>query len=278
MILLERRDMLLMKRALLMLAGAFLLSTASAFAQTSAEPAPPCTVVLQDADTLETLLSLSFARLGSSLNLPDEVLGVRRIACSIAEDEIVSLQRSPSVGINEAVPSDVNDPDLVDDLPGYAIVNTAYANLRSGPAPAYSRVGVVAGGSYLIVLGQNGTSPLWWYVQSGDLIGWISGELVVGRGDLSNLPIIETQGELTPATLYIGFVGNPIYDQLSAAGKVICNVAGGGEFVIVGQSFNQVWFKIETTCLDGTPVTGWIEAERGLLRNPSGVVIPVLIG
>jgi hypothetical protein len=267
-------------RRLIVLA-CLLLSLVFASALTLAqetETLPPCTVVLQDATTLETLLSLSFARLSSSLSLPDEVLGVRRIACDIAEDDIVSLQTSPSIGINESVPSDENDPELVEALPGYAIVNVAYANLRSGPAPEYSRVGVVGGGSYLIVLGRNEGNVRWWYVQSGDLIGWVSGELVVGRGELSNLPIIETQGEFVPATLYVGFVGNPIYDQLSLAGKITCNITGGGEFILLGRSFNEAWYKIEATCLDGRPVTGWIAADRGFVRNPSGLLIPILEG
>ncbi|MCS6835991.1 MAG: SH3 domain-containing protein [Anaerolineae bacterium] len=233
---------------------------------------PPCIVTLSDDATLQEVLIFNFRRLGDALRLP----GLPPIACNLTAELAASLDRSPSVGINQAPSLALPvDPTAIAQVPGYAIVNARAANLRSGPGVGFTRVGVVRGGDNLIVLGQN-ERQTWWYVQTGDLRGWISNEVVLLRGDLSRLPVIQTVAEITPATLYVGFTGNPLYGDLDSLSPLLCLVQGRMEHLLLGISFNKNWYVIEATCTDGSQQIGWLSADAGLVRNPAGLRIPVV--
>jgi len=235
------------------------------------EPAP-CTVSLRDAESLRDVLTFNFRNLGDALRLP----GLPPIACNLPAELAVALDRSPSVGINQPAPRALPvDEAIIDQARGYAIVNTSSANLRSGPGVQFTRVGVVRGGDNLIVLGQNANQS-WWYVQTGDLRGWIFGELLILRGDLSRLPVIQTTAEIIPPTLYVGFTGNPLYNELSDFAVTLCAVQGRMEHPLLGISFNKNWYVIEATCTDGSKQVGWLSADMGLVRNPAGLNIPVI--
>jgi len=234
--------------------------------------APPCVVSLRDAASLQDVLVFSFLNVGDALRLP----GLPPIACNLPAELALALDRSPSVGINQSPPLALPvDPTLVATARGYAIVNTTAANLRSGPGAQFSRVGQVRGGDNLLIIGHNANQS-WWYVQTGDLRGWIFGDLVILRGDLSDLPIVETTSELIAPTLYVGFTGNPLYNELSDFAVSLCAVQGNIEHPLLGVSFNQAWYVIEATCIDGSKQVGWLTADAGLVRNPSGVILPVI--
>jgi len=185
------------------------------------------------------------------------------------------IDRSPSVAIGAEAPRPANEPGVAESQAGYLIVNTSAANLRSCDAPTCSRVAIVDGGTTLVVLGRNAGSS-WWFVQAGDIRGWIWSGAIVARGDLSDVPVVATQGERTPPTVYIGYTGNPIYNELSTAGTVICPVQGGREYALVGRNADTSWLLIEATCTDGTAATGWINAQFVLIRNSGEVAVPVI--
>ena len=205
-------------------------------------------------------------------------IGRIRLNCDSTESVFTVIDRSPAVDPGAAPPEPENVPVIPETQSGYLIVNIENANLRSCDQPTCSQVAVVHGGDYLIVLGTNGEEDdrLWWYVQAGDVFGWIWGDLVLGRGDLTDVPVIETDGEPTPPTVYVGFSGNPIYSDLSLTG-IVCNIAPGDHYPLLGRdSVDDEWFWIEATCLDGTVAQGWIDAEQVAVRNTGLVPVPIV--
>ncbi|MCS7071566.1 MAG: SH3 domain-containing protein [Anaerolinea sp.] len=184
----------------------------------------------------------------------------------------------PTVPINQPPPRPINDPLLLIGEPGFLIVNTDNLNLRSGPGPEYSQIAVLDGGTRLIALGTNGDfRRLWWYVEVGGLRGWVTNEFVIIRGDLRGLPVVPVRGELARPTLYIG-VRNTLYSAPSPYSDPICDVGGDLFYYVLGADARAAsWYLIEAECF-GAAVTGWIQADRGLLRNPAGVALPILQG
>jgi hypothetical protein len=208
---------------------------------------------------------------GDTMQVTQIVLDCTTDAAAIASQ----IERSPSLEINEVAPRPANEPGVAEAQAGYLIVNTSAANLRSCGAATCTRVAVVDGGSSLVVLGRNGDDS-WWFVQAGDYRGWIAASVVIARGDLSDVPLVATQGERTPPTVYIGYPGNPIYNALMPGSAVICGVEGGREFALIGRNEDTTWLLIEAVCLDGTPATGWIDAQFVAIRNTGMVEVPVV--
>ena len=184
---------------------------------------------------------------------------------------------SPPYDPNAIPPRPVNPPGLVESLPGYAIVNTDNLFLRSGDGADYAPVGIVDGGTRLVVLGSDGKTgdSLWWYVEVGGMRGWVKSSFLILRGDLRGLPIVPVEGGITQPTLYVG-VMNPIYNTASIGGRWLCEIPGNRLYVVVGRDASTAaWYRIQATC-NGQTILGWISADAGLLRNPGGVDIPIL--
>src|SRR5690606_33538605 len=130
-------------------------------------------------------------------------------------------------------------------------------------------------GTRLIVLGRNAGSS-WWFVQAGEYRGWIWSGLVIARGDLTDVPVVATQGERTPPTVNVGYTGNPIYNELYTAGVVICPVQGGREFPLIGRNADTSWLLVEAICTDGSAATGWMDAQFLAIRNTGQVDVPIV--
>lgn len=159
---------------------------------------------------------------------------------------------------------------------GFLIVNTYALNVRSGPGAQYTILATVAGGDELHVVGRNDGRENWWYVElANGQRGWVNNIHVLLRGNLSGAPVIANQGVLIQPTLYIGFAGNLIYPSLPHDGNAVCALPGRSEFPIIGRSSQSSYYQIVATCQDGTAVTGWVEAQIGIVRNPAGVEFPV---
>jgi hypothetical protein len=177
---------------------------------------------------------------------------------------------SPSVPINTAPPTDANVDGTAEQQAGYLIVNTTNAYLRSGDSADYTFVGVVRGGQSLIALGVN-EGRTWWFVQAGELRGWINNDLVIVRGNLTDLPIVVAMGEVARPTLFI-HIAQPMYNAPN--GSPLCNLSAERDYYIVALTdTDPLWYQIEADC-DGTPIEGWILAENGSFRNPGNVDIP----
>lgn len=237
----------------------------------------PCTITVLTEEDTSTGLVVTFRTLRDRLVVPVPDSTPASFDCRATPEEVAFLETSPSVDLNEPLPLSENDAAIVEGLPGYGIVNTSFANLRSGPSAEFTKVGLLSGGDVLVVLGRNRTTT-WWYVQAGTLNGWVLGSLLALRGDLTDVPLVETPGEISPAVLYIPWTGNPLYDGLQAASVEICQIQGDQVYRIQGISFNDAWYFITATCLDGTEADGWISAARGVVRNPADVFIPTLRG
>ncbi|MBZ0297453.1 MAG: SH3 domain-containing protein [Anaerolineae bacterium] len=182
---------------------------------------------------------------------------------------------SDALEVNAIPPRPVNPQDVLEDQPGYAVVNTDNLYLRTGDSPSYAVIGIVDGGTELAVLGRN-EDLTWWYVQVGGLRGWVSGQFLVLRGDLSGVPEVPILGELAVPTLYVGFPNNAVYAGPSMLEEVVCTIPGNREFKVLGRTAASDWYQIEVPCGADDSAEAWILADRGLLRNPAGVTIPEL--
>lgn len=285
-----------MKRSALYLVGILLLAATTALAQDTVTTTT--TITLQEAIITcpgdgvaqpvlaQADLVLNFGDLDDTLVVPSGSVEVGansivirttevRITCT-APDVIANIvQRSPSVGLNETPPRDENLEGLPEIQSGYIVVDTASANLRSCDNPTCTVVGIADGGDRLIALGRNADES-WWYVREGELTGWIFADLIVLRGDLSETPFVQTAGEVTPPSLYVGFTGNPIYEGINGTGRVICGIVGDRFNLLVGRNSTDSWYLIEAICEDGRTATGWIDATNGLVRNTGLVPVPIL--
>ncbi len=219
-------------------------------------------VVTGNCETVPTYGSGIFA-LGDNLSL---------LPIFAPADGRVSVTYDP----NANPPRPVNPPGLAESLPGYAVVAVDNLFIRNGPGAEFAPVGILDGGTKLVVLGQNGATgeSLWWYVEVGGMRGWVKSELLYLRGDLSDVPEVPNEGSLTQPTLYVG-ARNAIYEASAASSRWLCQIDGNRLYVVVARDTRTAgWFRIEASC-DGQPILGWIQAARGLLRNPGGVDIPI---
>lgn len=178
---------------------------------------------------------------------------------------------------NAIPPRPVNPPALIRNLPGYLIVNTDNLFLRTGDGVEYAPVGIVDGGTFLAPLGSNGAEDpdeLWWYVEVGGLRGWVKNEFVIIRGDLSELPDVPVLGVINVPVLYVGGL-NPIYNTPNVGGRYLCQIEPNRLNTVIAQDADPAaWYQIEALCGDDL-VIGWIQADRGLLRNPAGLTLPI---
>jgi hypothetical protein len=195
------------------------------------------------------------------------------VVCLLAFGAPAFAQYDPNVPL----PRPVNPQAAVDAERGYLIVNTSALHLRSGDSARTEPVAILNGGTLLLVRGINGRSgdAAWWFVEVGGLRGWVKDSFVIVRGDLRGTPIVNSAGTILSPALYIG-VRAPIFDILTAGGKVVCQVPGDRFYGVVAQNRAESpsWYRIRAVC-DGAPVEGWVFAQRGILRNSGGVTIPV---
>ena len=189
-----------------------------------------------------------------------------------AVDAEITGVTSPSVPVNVLPPSGENSAAEIAVQPGYAVVNTAFLNLRSGDGPEFTIVGRVAGGDKLIVLGRNDDFS-WWYVQAGDIVGWAISDFIVARGDLTDIAIVIPAGEIALPRFFL-YSDNILRATASAAGVGLCTLEGNLEYEIIGRTSSLSMVKVNATC-DGAAVSGWLAVDQGAVRNPAQLAIPV---
>lgn len=176
--------------------------------------------------------------------------------------------------VTDVTGADIANPEvIIAGQPGYLVVDTFRLNLRSGDGAEYTVVGQVNGGGRLAVLGVN-AERTWWFVQAGNVRGWVRNDFVVVRGDLSDTPIVIADGVIMPPRFFLYLYVN-VYSSPSASSAVICEIPGNREYVIVGRNIDASWYGIEAVC-DGETVIAWVDAERGAVRNPGDQDIPIL--
>lgn len=201
-------------------------------------------------------------------------VGEFRINCNSASGDVMQVDNTPGIGLNQEPPRPENLPGIVRTQPGHLVVLGDAGNIRTCPSSRCTIAAVAETSQELIVLGHNANFS-WWYVQLGDVRGWIWDELVVIRGDVGFAPLVETDVELIQPSVYIGYTGNPLYDVLNLNGNVICPVQGGQEYAWIGRNSDISWVYIEAQCTDGRIVQGWMDAQWVIIRNPSAVEVPL---
>lgn len=185
------------------------------------------------------------------------------------------LNALPPVLENPAVHAPVGNPEAISQQPGSVIVNTYRLNLRSGDGLGYRVIGQLSGGQQAAVLGTN-QDQSWWYIQAGDLRGWVVGgdtELLIFRGDLSQTPVLLPQGTIQPPTFYT-YANTRLHTGQGEGYAVICEVAGGSEYVINKISTSGEWLAVHASC-NGADVIGWAYGEYGAIRNSGGFDITI---
>lgn len=193
---------------------------------------------------------------------------------TILEDgTVLAAETNPSVPINAVPPLGVNPENIAPLYDGYLLVNTAWLNMRSGDGPEYTLVGRVSGATELTVLGVN-EERTWWYVESGDIKGWVNNEYVVNRGDLRAVPVVFAQGELRPVRFFL-YLDTHLWALPGKGGGSVCWLEGEKEYVVVGRTITSLSFKIEADC-GGEMVTGWVPFDEGAIRNDGDLRIPVV--
>lgn len=185
---------------------------------------------------------------------------------------VVDGRTSPSVPLNVDPPRPNNPDGIGVFVNGYLVVNTASLNIRSGDSPAYTIVGRVAGGTQMLVLGRNADRS-WWFVQVGEIRGWVNGSLTVVRGDLTQAPIAPVVGEILGARLYV-YSNTYLLQAPVANSSWLCEIRGNAEYHIVGQNSNGEFIQVQADC-NGIDVIGWVPAEYGAIRNAGDLGIPV---
>ncbi len=221
---------------------------------------------------------------GSCADLPtitalSQELGIGGGIPLILDPRILNGVTSEAVPLNTAPPRPENPVGLAEALRGYAVVNTDNLSVRSGDGAEYTLVAIVDGGTQLVVLGRNefaGDAETWWYVQVGDVIGWVSGEFLYMRGDLSHVPEVPVTGDLIQPRFLLIREEAPLYVSPSFNATGICTLPGGLEYFVIGRDEDIIWYEIEAEC-DGAPVTGWIPAYLGAIRNPAAQFIEVTV-
>jgi hypothetical protein len=73
----------------------------------------------------------------------------------------------------------------------------------------------------------------------------------------------------------VGYSGNFVYAGPVIGSAPLCTIPGDLEFPIMGRTRSTTWYQIEVIC-DGVVTSAWIPAELGIVRNPAGLVIPII--
>ena len=210
-------------------------------------------------------------------NLGEQTIAIATGSCEglpslgVLPSDITGIT-SDSVDINAVPPRPTNSDEVTSKLAGFLVVNTDNLSLRSGDGPEFTMVGIVDGGTKLIPLGRN-LKFSWWLVQAGDIVGWAKAEFLVARGDLTDVKVVPSEGEITPATLFV-YGKSALLSAPSANAVPLCNIAGNTEYILVGRTKATDFYEIQATC-DNALVKGWLSADKGAFRAPSGTILPV---
>lgn len=264
--------------------GTYTFATDVATAWTTAPAYSPLVLAIVTPDANIVAQELVYLVVGSCTDLP-KLANAYAVAADLGLLPLLASADgsvAPSVPLNTAPPRPINEVELIEALSGYAIVNTDNLFLRSGPGVEYTPVGIVDGGTHLIVLGRSdaelpdSSDQLWWYVEVGGLRGWVNNGLLYLRGDLSGITVIEPQGELQPAKVYVGFTGTPLLSAPSTSSAFVCTLVGDLFYeVLARDSATANFYYVEVTCEDGTTAEGWLPLESVIYVNDSGVNVPI---
>ena len=153
-----------------------------------------------------------------------------------------------------------------------AVIDTGALNVRSGPAPTYSRVTTVYLNDVVTLLGRVPDSS-WVQIQTASgHQGWINSRYILPYVELSTLPIVSTPitpgnapgGNVTAGNLNVRSGPGPSYPPVT--------VVTYGEFVaLTGRNYNGSWVRIRTNAGH----EGWVNGSY-LTTNASISDLPIV--
>lgn len=100
---------------------------------------------------------------------------------------------APAPAAETSTPEPTATPEPVATPSGPYIVAKEGANIRSGPATTFDRVGQLAANSPIEVIGQTSAGD-WWQInfpRGSDTIGWVNAEVVEFKGEAKSVPVVE---------------------------------------------------------------------------------------
>ncbi len=163
---------------------------------------------------------------------------------------------------------------------GYIITDFSPIYVREGDDAFFRPVAIAEGGVLLDATGVN-AQQTWWRVRTtnGEFEGWINAELLILRGDLTDVPVIDRSdmGARLTAT-FVTFAPQPIFALPEDDDtNVICTILPD-EDAAVGRDRSGEFVQIIATCEDGRSVIGFVREEAGGLRNVTQAGLPVATG
>ncbi len=157
----------------------------------------------------------------------------------------------------------------------YAIVMSAYLNVRTGPGINYAVLGAVAGGDQLPIVGRTADNT-WYQVQASFGTGWVYAGYVVTRNEYGGSPVTTASAATAEVAGPIGVINAGALNIRSGPGAQYTSIgvlAGGTETQIVGRTLDWTWWLLDT------PVgTGWANAMYVIVRGDTANVPHVTPG
>jgi uncharacterized protein YraI len=150
------------------------------------------------------------------------------------------------------------------------IVNTGAAHIRSGPAANTTVLGSVAGGTELAVTGRS-PDGAWWRVASPFGVGWVSAVLVVFRGTLDSVPVVnEPVGTIETPTVIVDNYPATVYRNPDFKSFVIGIAPTGAVMEVLGRSPDGNWWQVRTAI-----GIGWVNMAQVAFRGDENLVARV---
>ena len=133
---------------------------------------------------------------------------------------------------------------------GAATVNTSALNVRSGPSTDYERVGILSGGTKIVVLEK--TTDTWFKINYNGLVGYVSAEYLTEVVKAENFKATGTVNDADGVYMRTG--PSTDYSVITAYDK-------GKTVSIIG--INNGWYKIVTEAGTGYMRSDFIDISSG---------------
>jgi uncharacterized protein YraI len=140
------------------------------------------------------------------------------------------------------------------------LVNTPFVNLRSGPGPQFSVVGIVRGGQVYPILGIN-ASGSWFYIATEQGEAWIDKIYVKTQDYFGGAEVIDAPAP--SEAVYIGTIitgSAAVRENPGLLFAQIGTLPARTKVNIVGQSKDKAWWLIQTDT-----ISGWV--SKALVRT-----------
>ncbi len=166
---------------------------------------------------------------------------------------------------------DTTTPAPVETPTGPYVNVTEGANIRSGPATTFERVGQLAAGSTIAVIGKTAAGD-WWQVnfpRGSDNTAWVNAEIVEFVGASVTVPVVEAPAApatlaatapitTTPASVTIPAGGANVRSGPGQNFKSVGRLEEGATASVTGKDDSGQWWQIEYPA--GENGLGWVAA------------------